>query len=246
MYYIICTNSYHSYIRKRFVIKYKFSIILITITLFFSPAKKKKNKSYNTNTIKVFEANGYVVPKDSMAEPKVILVDESKLKKIPAGKPTNVATNLNVHPVGIPKIVLAGKPRVCTPGQDTFLLPKTVPVIDSSFISGIPETVIAKDMASKDRNPQNFNTYGKLQGLKHGSITCLLEDKSGNLWFGTAGGGVSKYDGNSFTHFTNKEGLSNNDIRSMVEDKSGNLWFGTFGGGVSKFDGKKFTHFTEK
>ena len=38
----------------------------------------------------------------------------------------------------------------------------------------------------------------------------ILEDSHGNLWFGTDGGGVSKYDGETFTHFTEKEGLSNN------------------------------------
>jgi serine phosphatase RsbU (regulator of sigma subunit) len=53
-----------------------------------------------------------------------------------------------------------------------------------------------------------------------------LEDESGNFWFGTEGG-VSKYDGKSFTHFTEKEGLSNNTVLSMLEDKSGNLWFGS-------------------
>ena len=74
----------------------------------------------------------------------------------------------------------------------------------------------------------------------------MLEDKSGNLWFGAEGGGVCKYDGKSFTHFTDKEGLSNNVVRSIVEDKSGNLWFGTNGGGVCKYDGKSFTHFTDK
>ena len=56
---------------------------------------------------------------------------------------------------------------------------------------------------------------------------------------------MSKYDGKSFTHFTEKEGLSDNDVTSILEDKSGNLWFGTYGG-VSKYDGKSFTHFTKK
>jgi serine phosphatase RsbU (regulator of sigma subunit) len=50
---------------------------------------------------------------------------------------------------------------------------------------------------------------------------------------------VSKYDGKSFTHYTDKEGLSNNTVWSMLEDKSGNLWFGTNGGGVSKYDGNR-------
>lgn len=74
----------------------------------------------------------------------------------------------------------------------------------------------------------------------------MLEDKSGNLWFGTNNGGVTKYDGKTFTHFTVKEGLSNNNVRSILEDASGHLWFGTGGGGVNKFDGKTFTHYTVK
>ena len=61
------------------------------------------------------------------------------------------------------------------------------------------------------------------------------------------GGGVSMYDGKTFTHFTEKEGLSSNYVLSILEDSQGNLWFGTDGGGgVSMYDGKTFTHFTEK
>ena len=59
-------------------------------------------------------------------------------------------------------------------------------------------------------------------------------------------GGVSKYNGKTFTHFSRKEGLSDNDCWSIFEDRSGNLWFSTNTGGVSKYDGKSFTHFTEK
>ena len=38
---------------------------------------------------------------------------------------------------------------------------------------------------------------------------------------------MSKYDGKSFTHFTEAEGLSNNFVFSMLEDNLGNIWFGT-------------------
>jgi len=64
-------------------------------------------------------------------------------------------------------------------------------------------------------------------------IKSILEDKNGNLWFGTEEGGVSKYDGETFIHFTEKEGLSNNRVWSILEDQFGNLWFGTNGGGIS-------------
>ncbi len=217
-------------------------IALLLFVFLLSCNNNEKNKSSNTHTIKVVEAHGYVVPQDSIQQPKTIPAGIPTTIK--AGQPKFALTNTNIHPAGIPTVIMAGTPRICTPGQDTFLLPKTVPAIDSTFVAGVPETVIAKDMANKDQNPQNFSTYGKLQGLKHGTIRCILEDKSGNLWFGTDGG-VSKYDGKSFTTFTDKEGLANNTVWSILEDKSGNLWFGT-DGGVSKYDGKSFTTFTDK
>jgi len=193
---------------------------------------------------KVIEAKGYVVPKDSMAPPVVVQVDESKLTKIPAGEPKVVPTNTNVHAAGEPRVVEVGAPRVCIPGQDTFAMPLVVSAIDSPFIAGVPEVVIAKDRAVKDQNAHGFSTYSKLQGLKHTGVRGMLQDKSGNIWFATYGGGASKYDGKAFTYFTEKEGLCNNTIYSILEDKNGNLWFGTWGGGVSKYDGKNFTHYT--
>jgi len=54
------------------------------------------------------------------------------------------------------------------------------------------------------------------------------------------------YNGETFTHFTEKEGLSNNYVYSILEDSQGNLWFGSRKGGVSMYNGETFTHFTEK
>ena len=56
---------------------------------------------------------------------------------------------------------------------------------------------------------------------------------------------MSLYNGETFTHFTEKEGLSNH-VSSILEDSHGNFWFGTFGEGVCLYDGESFTHFTEK
>ena len=86
----------------------------------------------------------------------------------------------------------------------------------------------------------------KRKAYLQSSIMSILQDKNGNFWFGTFGGGVTKYDWQNFTHFTDKEGLSNNSVLSIMEDESGNLWIGTLGGGVNKYDGNSFTYFTEK
>ena len=87
------------------------------------------------------------------------------------------------------------------------------------------------------------NRYSKLVktlGLSvYDNVHCSLMDKTGNLWFGTTGDGVYRYDGNLFTQITVKDGLSNNNISSILEDKNGNIWFGS-ANGVSRFDGQQF------
>ena len=72
------------------------------------------------------------------------------------------------------------------------------------------------------------------------NVHCGLQDKAGNLWFGTTGDGVYRYDGKSFTNFTMKDGLDTNQILSILEDKIGNIWFGSRNG-ICRFDGKNIT-----
>jgi ligand-binding sensor domain-containing protein/serine phosphatase RsbU (regulator of sigma subunit) len=115
------------------------------------------------------------------------------------------------------------------------------------------ETVVAKitppisHLVAPPNSPigiPHFTNYNTEQGLALSGVRCSCRDKMGNIWFGTEGGGVSRYDGKSFTNFTTAQGLANNLIMSIMEDRAGNLWFGTVDGGVSRYDGKRFTNFT--
>ena len=70
--------------------------------------------------------------------------------------------------------------------------------------------------APKIKKPQDKNT--------NKTIHCGLVDQQGNIWFGTTGEGVFRYDGKLFTQFTMKDGLSSNCIWSIMEDRSGTIW----------------------
>jgi ligand-binding sensor domain-containing protein len=66
-----------------------------------------------------------------------------------------------------------------------------------------------------------------------------IEDADGNLWFGSYGEGLYKYDGKLFVHFGMEQGLNSNTIYSIIQDKTGNIWVGT-NKGLNRFDGIKF------
>jgi ligand-binding sensor domain-containing protein/serine phosphatase RsbU (regulator of sigma subunit) len=87
----------------------------------------------------------------------------------------------------------------------------------------------------------HFNTYSTDNGLVLSSVACGYRDSRENLWFGTYGGGVSKFNGKLFVNYNSSHGLSNNLVLCILEDRLGNIWFGTQGGGVSKYDGYNFT-----
>lgn len=63
--------------------------------------------------------------------------------------------------------------------------------------------------------------------LYHNIIQSISKDNQGNLWFvSMSHGGISKYDGNSFTHYLPKDGISDDMVRTSLVDSKGNIWFG--------------------
>ncbi len=82
-------------------------------------------------------------------------------------------------------------------------------------------------------------------------IISLYEDKDGNIWVGTWGGGLNKLNpltGNFKRYLynpENKNGINDNIIWSITQDNSGNIWLGTQTGGLNKlnFNNNIFTHY---
>ncbi|MEO6232157.1 MAG: two-component regulator propeller domain-containing protein [Ferruginibacter sp.] len=85
----------------------------------------------------------------------------------------------------------------------------------------------------------------------NGYIRDLKEDKNGNIWIATHGGGLAMLEPGSgkFTIYTTfNSGLPNDKVQSILEDSRGLIWVGTFGGGLAMYDSntKQFSVFSEK
>lgn len=79
------------------------------------------------------------------------------------------------------------------------------------------------------------------------TVLSMLQDKMGNIWFGTQDEGVFQYNGKTFNHFLQNEGPLSSDgfhhiaIYSIYQEKAGNIWFGSY-----RYDGKSFKNFPQE
>ena len=71
---------------------------------------------------------------------------------------------------------------------------------------------LVERLSFTSKNTKLIKTQGTDQ---YQVLGCSLKDKTGNIWFGTTGEGVYRYDGKVFTQFTQKDGLCGNDISFM-------------------------------
>ena len=91
-------------------------------------------------------------------------------------------------------------------------------------------------------------------GLGTDYLREIYEDRAGNFWIGSLGGGLHKFDrktGKAIRYTSNladSTTLSNDYIFSLYEDSHGRFWVGTWGGGLNLFDRStgKARRFTEE
>ncbi len=78
-------------------------------------------------------------------------------------------------------------------------------------------------------------------GLSDNNVQCILKDKEGRLWIGTADG-LNLLDGSVIRKFFQQPGsnLPSNNIKALAEDAAGNTWIGA-GNAVCCFDKNKQT-----
>ena len=86
-----------------------------------------------------------------------------------------------------------------------------------------------------DAAAQQLSTrrYDVPDGLAHGLVAAIHQDRQGYLWFATHEG-LSRFDGYQFTNYGVRDGLGSFIVNTVQEDRRGRIWVGTNGGGVAR------------
>lgn len=91
---------------------------------------------------------------------------------------------------------------------------------------------------------QEWSLLTTSDGLSANDVQAIADDKEGNLWVGTAGGGLNRLRDGKFTAFHKSDGIPSENISSLYMDTDGVLWVGTLGGGLGRFEKGRWTRYT--
>lgn len=120
--------------------------------------------------------------------------------------------------------------------------------------AGTSQGVICFNPEELIANPSAYKTYTldlkDKNGLSSNDIKTIYETTNGDIWIGTAGGGLNKYIastdsyGEHFLSITSATGLSDDMISGILEDEKANLWISSENG-ITKFNEKEnsFTNY---
>ena len=94
---------------------------------------------------------------------------------------------------------------------------------------GTAKGLFALDLASREVRHFTAEQFG----LSANGILALTADPQGNIWMGTSGGGVLRYDGQTFQSIRLGPAALENKVEAVLCDHRGRLWFGTRAGLVA-------------
>jgi ligand-binding sensor domain-containing protein len=198
-----------------------------------SSHEHQQNLSKNNFKSLVFD----LPAKDSIKPAEIEMYDEQKYEKYAVRKKVIHESDESLYAAGPGRKLKISMPWLKKLLNLNGIILPSVPAKGEQQQGFFPEVTLAKDMAHTNTNPMGISYFGKVQGLKHDYVCKMIQDKTGNIWIATRGGGLCKYDGKYFTHFTEKKGFLSNEIWALMEDSKGNIWIGSNGNGVAVYEG---------
>lgn len=100
---------------------------------------------------------------------------------------------------------------------------------------------IALIVRAQDVEPK-FTSITSMDGLSSNTVTAILKDRYGLMWFATDDG-LNRFDGTDVAIYRHDKkdstSLGSSDVTSLHQDQKGRIWVGTIEGGLHLYDRKK-------
>jgi ligand-binding sensor domain-containing protein len=111
-------------------------------------------------------------------------------------------------------------------GENVYVRSMTVDPIAKTLWIGTSVGVLEIDIETRNM----LNSYTRDHGLANEYVFGMLVDSKGRKWFGTNGGGITRFkDGDWKTYFP-MHGLADYWVYSFAEQSNGTVWVGTWAG----------------
>ncbi len=89
----------------------------------------------------------------------------------------------------------------------------------------------------------HFRTFGERDGLTNTCVWSLAEDRRHNIWIGTYGGGLFRYESGAFTQYTIEQGFASRIVFQITVAQDDSLWIAT-PNGVSHIQDDRIRNYT--
>lgn len=111
-------------------------------------------------------------------------------------------------------------------GQNVYVRSMTVDPVAKTLWIGTSVGVLEIDIQTRNM----LNSYTRDHGLANEYVFGMMVDSKGRKWFGTNGGGITRFkDGDWKTYFP-MHGLADYWVYSFSEQSNGTIWVGTWAG----------------
>lgn len=89
--------------------------------------------------------------------------------------------------------------------------------------------ITSSNLLSQNFKRKTFEHFTADHGMSQYLVHCMIQDRTGYLWFGTFRG-IDRYDGIRFKSYKpipgNPNSISSGSVQALCEDKDGNIWIG--------------------